>query len=67
VQTTTPVTSCPHCGGNSGLLTNVVFKAVRMAKRDGQDVDTDSYVMTSETNPKCADCGKPVRKLFRPQ
>lgn len=63
---TKPTASCPHCGGRSGFLTNIVFKAKRIHTWDGQDVDTDGYEVASETNPRCMDCGKAVRALFTP-
>lgn len=62
---TKPVTGCPHCGGQSGFTTNITFKATRSSSWDGRSVDTDAYEVMSETNPKCADCGRPVRALFR--
>lgn len=62
---TVPVTACPHCGGGSGFTTNIVFKAKRLASWDGRDVDTEGYSVTSETDPRCIDCGKPVRSLFK--
>lgn len=62
---TKPVSACPHCGGESGYQTNVMFKAVRVARWNGADTDTDNYELVSETNPKCSDCGKPVRSLFK--
>lgn len=52
---------CPHCGGRSGYLTNIRFKAVRMYRWDGGDVDTDNYTVESETSPRCLDCGKSAR------
>ena len=60
-----PVTACPHCGGKNGFYTNVRFKAQRTMSWDGCDVDTDGYVIGSETNPKCFDCDKSVRSLFK--
>lgn len=62
---TVPVTACPHCGGQSGFTTNIVFKAKRYASWDGRDVDTDGYTVASEADPRCADCGQPVRSLFK--
>ncbi|MNL23429.1 hypothetical protein D3C87_1448180 [compost metagenome] len=53
--------ACPHCGGTSGILTNIRFKALRSYRWDGRDVDTDNYVVESETRPRCLDCGKSVR------
>lgn len=65
MRTTRPVSCCPHCGGVSGFITNIVLKAVRATTWDGEDVDTDRYVLASETNPKCMDCDRPVRSLFK--
>lgn len=65
MQPTKPVSACPHCGGISGFQTKIVLKAVRLYAWDGSDVDTGNYDLTSETNPKCGDCGKPVRSLFK--
>lgn len=65
MQPTRPTTCCPHCGGQSGFLTNVIFKAQRLTEWNGRDVDTENYTLTTETNPKCLDCGKSVRALFK--
>lgn len=65
MQPIKPTAACPHCGGTSGFTTHIIFKAVRSTSWDGKSVDTDDYQVTSETNPKCADCGRPVRALFR--
>lgn len=56
--------ACPHCGGISGFMTNVTFKATRLTAWSGQDSATDDYQLTAETSPKCGDCGKAVRGLF---
>lgn len=56
--------SCPHCGGTTGFMTNAIYKATRLTAWDGQDADTDNYQLSSETNPKCGDCGKGLRSLF---
>lgn len=52
---------CPHCGGLGGYITNIVYKAIRMYSWDRTEVDTDSFSVVSETNPRCNDCGKSVR------
>lgn len=57
--------ACPHCGGVSGYITNVVFKAIRIYNWGGADVDTEQYDLVAETNPRCNDCGKPVRSFVR--
>ena len=60
-----PVEKCPHCGGVSGFQTSVVFHAKRFYEWSGVDTDTDGYSVKSEANPRCLDCGKPVRSLFK--
>ncbi|WP_025139613.1 hypothetical protein [Achromobacter sp. DH1f] len=55
------VTKCPHCGGVSGVLTTVRFKAIRLNGWNGQDQDTENFEVQSETDPRCIDCSKPVR------
>ena len=60
----TTTSACPHCGGTTGFMTNVTLKAVRLTAWNGQDSDTDRHELTSETSPKCGDCGKGVRNLF---
>lgn len=67
LQPSEQISECPHCSGKSGFRTNVVFKAVRVYDWTGQDVDTENYDLTSETNPKCLDCEKSVRSLFGPK
>jgi hypothetical protein len=62
---TVTVTACPHCGGQSGFATNIVFKATRLASWSGATQDTEGYTVASETDPRCQDCGKPVRSLFK--
>lgn len=62
---TISVESCPHCGGESGFITNIVFKARRLTSWGGMDLDTEGYEVASETDPRCVDCNKPVRSLFR--
>lgn len=57
--------ACPHCGGKNGILTNVVFKAVRVTTWDGKDADTDNYQLLSETDARCLDCLQPVRRAFK--
>lgn len=64
---TRPITACPHCGGQSGFTASLTLKACRISSWDGRDVDTDDITVAAETNPKCADCGRPVRSLFRAQ
>ena len=56
---------CPHCTGRSGFVTNIVFKAKRLTTWDGEDVDTDNYVVVSETDARCIDCGKSVRSAIQ--
>lgn len=53
--------SCPHCNGESGYFSDIVFKAVRSIRWDGSGADTENYTVQSETNHRCADCGKSVR------
>lgn len=60
-----PIDACPDCGGKGGFQTTVVCKATRVIGWDGADVDTESYILASEKNPKCSDCGKSVRSLFK--
>lgn len=65
MQPSKPVTKCPHCGGESGYLTAIVMSAQRSYSWNGVDDDTDNYTIKAETNPRCADCGKSVRAVFR--
>ena len=67
MQLAQPVTECPYCKGKSGFITNIVFKAKRLTGWAGDSEDTDSYQVASEANPKCADCFKSVRSLFKKQ
>lgn len=59
--------SCPHCGGISGAISSVKYKAERVyywdAETNGGIQDTDCFTVTSETIPKCMDCGKRVPTL----
>lgn len=50
-----PTVKCPHCGGVSGFTVNVVMKAKQILALDGTPVDTDSYTIVSETDPRFAD------------
>lgn len=50
------------CGGRNGVTTHIRFKAIRTYSWDGQDGDTDNYTVTSETNARCSDCDKPVKR-----
>ena len=67
MQPIKPATQCPHCAGKSGYITKIVFRAKRLYSWCGQDVDTEGYMAASETDPRCLDCGRPVRGLFRAQ
>jgi len=62
---TVPVTVCPHCGGKNGFITNIVFKARHIQSWDCTAEDTEGYSVVSETDPRCQDCGKSVRALFK--
>lgn len=59
------IACCPYCQGRNGFITDVVIKAKRMYSFDGRDTDTEDYSMASETNARCADCGKALRAQFR--
>ena len=60
-----PIECCPHCNGKGGFTTNIRYKANRLTGWDGEDVDTDNFIVVSETSPACVDCGKSVKKLMK--
>lgn len=63
--TATEPPCCPHCGGKSGYVTKIQYKAMRLTGWDLRDVDTDSFQVISETDARCEDCGAPVRAFLK--
>lgn len=56
---------CPHCGGRSGFYTNMISSCNRSYQWNGNEIDTDNFRITSESKPKCSDCGEPLNKVVK--
>ncbi len=65
MQPTMSVSECPHCGGKAGFSTTIAFTAKRFTTWEGDCIDTDGYEVRREGDPRCMDCERPVRALFR--
>jgi hypothetical protein len=52
---------CPHCGGQSGYITNQRRQVSRLYSWNGDAEDVDNERVLSETLPRCFDCNKIVR------
>jgi DNA-directed RNA polymerase subunit RPC12/RpoP len=67
MRPTIEVKACPHCGGTGGFVTRMVvwYDCYQDWQEARDDFGAGNMSCLSETNPRCADCGKPVRSLFR--
>lgn len=65
MQPVYPISKCPHCGGISGYTTRVVLTAKQTYTWDGVGQDMGLYLVAAESDPRCADCDKPVRALIK--